>query len=71
MDKVECSAIRSLFFVAILSVVIFLSGCQTAKGFSSNFCSGLGAAAEGFGKDLSNLWGSLQAADRWMQDNLW
>ncbi|MFA5344872.1 MAG: hypothetical protein WC315_01165 [Candidatus Omnitrophota bacterium] len=57
---------KTLLFV-ILAAAIFLGGCETAKGVGA----GIGAAASGAAKDTSNLWQSIQKADKWMRENLW
>lgn len=46
-------AIAVLFLLVCL---IFLSGCETAKGFV---------------QDTKNTWQNVQKADGWMKKNLW
>lgn len=55
------------FIVCLVSGVIALSGCNTAKGAAV----GVGATAMGVAEDAKGTWNGLVKADEWMKKNMW
>ena len=55
---------RTIFFFLMLVAVVSLSGCYTLKGAAKG-------AAEGFTKDVSIAWNSVNKADAWLQQKAW
>lgn len=62
---------RSLKFVFLGLIVLFLCGCETVKGAAT----GVGSTAAGVTKDSKNIvsgaWQTILKADDWMKKNLW
>jgi predicted small secreted protein len=58
---------KGLFLAAFAFILLFAAGCETAKGYASGVCS----TAEGVGKDSTNAFSGLMAADEWFKKNLW
>ncbi len=56
---------------ALFLGIIFISGCETAKGAACGFGTTVEATAKGVGKDTVNLWQGILKADAWMHKNLW
>jgi len=56
---------KKLLLFALISLSIFLSGCQTAK----NTGRGLALIGQGVAADARSCYESLSKADRWFQDN--
>ncbi|MFA5156457.1 MAG: hypothetical protein WC532_03565 [Candidatus Omnitrophota bacterium] len=67
MDKIKLKGSRVMLCAVIIFTGLLLSGCETAKGFAT----GVGATAQGVGKDSYNLWTLLKKTDTWMTENLW
>lgn len=42
--------------ILVFGLVLFLQGCETAKGFQ---------------QDVKNTWGNLSKMDSWMKENMW
>ncbi|HOW35358.1 MAG TPA: hypothetical protein PL155_02955 [Candidatus Omnitrophota bacterium] len=42
--------------VCLVSLMLFVSGCETAKGF---------------GRDVTNTWHGAQNLDEWVKEHLW
>ncbi len=67
MDKGKLTVFRSVFLAVGLVSVIFLSGCETAKGLGRDLAS----VPENVSTDARNAWDWLKGTDKWMQENLW
>jgi len=59
-----------LLWVLFLGVV-FVSGCETAKGAACGLGTTAVATTKGIAKDTTNLWQAILKADGWIQKNLW
>jgi len=55
---------RTIFLFLMLVAAVSLSGCYTIKGAAKG-------AAEGFTKDVSITWNSVNKADAWLQQKAW
>lgn len=55
---------RAIFFFLMLVAAVSLSGCYTLKGAAKG-------TAEGFTKDASIAWNSVNKADAWLQQKAW
>lgn len=55
------------FFVTCFLAVIFVSGCETAKGAAK----GVGAVAVGTAEGAKKDWQAVKKADGWMRKNMW
>lgn len=51
--------------------IVFLGGCETAKGAAYGLGTTAEAAAQGAAKDTVNLWQAILKTDAWIQKNLW
>ena len=58
---------RSILFFLMLAAAVSLPGCYTLKGAAK----GVAGAAEGFTKDVSIAWNSVNKADAWLQQKAW
>ncbi len=59
-----------LFWVLFLGIM-FLGGCQTAKGVAVGIGTTVQGTAQGAAKDSASLWQGILKLDAWMKDNLW
>ena len=67
MGKKERGMLKKICVFILLAGVVFLSGCETARGVSY----GVARTAEGIGKDSVSFWKLLWSADSWMKEHLW
>lgn len=58
---------RLFLIVLLMSGVVCISGCGTAKGIAA----GIGSTAKGITEDAKGVWSGLEKADDWMKKNLW
>lgn len=75
----------SILILCLASLVIFTVGCETTRGVAKGTAGviessskvvvatgeGLCSAAEGVGKDTTNIFSFLFAADDWIKRNAW
>lgn len=62
---------RSVLLWVLSLGIIFLSGCETAKGAACGIGTTVAGTAEGAAKDTGSLWQAILNADAWMRKNLW
>jgi hypothetical protein len=64
----------SLICILCLGLV-FLGGCETAKGAAGGAAGGIGmtaaGTAHGAATDTKNIWQAILKADDWIKNNLW
>jgi len=53
--------------LALFSLILLFSGCETTKGVAI----GIGATTVGAAKDTQNTYNFLVKTDDWMRKNLW
>ena len=78
MGKKELTMSRCTKLIIFIFILFFISGCETAKGFSKGMTSvagGIGSAvgdtAEGVAKDTYTASNFIGALDDWIKENLW
>lgn len=68
--------------VAFIFILLLISGCETAKGFSKGVTTGVAGVGngvistvaytgEGAAKDSYAAYNLIGALDNWIKDNLW
>jgi predicted small secreted protein len=61
--------------VVFIFTLLFISGCETTKGFSKGVASGIGSTvgntAQGAAKDSHTAYNFIGALDDWIKENLW
>jgi len=60
-----------LFLVLFFSSVLFICGCETAKGAVKGTVNGVGAVGAGIGEGSKKDWAAVMKADDWVKDNMW
>jgi len=59
------------FFAILFLGIIFINGCETAKGAACGVASTVGGTVVGAAKDTTSLWKAIIMTDNWLKDNLW
>lgn len=62
---------RSVVAGVLLVSVLFLVGCNTAKGAATGVAYGVGSTAEGVAKDAKGVGSAIVKLDNWIKKNLW
>ena len=60
-----------LFLALFLSSVLFICGCETAKGAAKGTVHGVGAVGTGIADGAKKDWAAVMKADDWVKDNMW
>lgn len=60
----------SVVFILFLGLV-FLGGCETAKGAAGGIGMTAVGTAQGAATDAKNIWQKILKADDWIKNNLW
>ena len=58
---------RRILAAVLLTAIVLITGCNTAKGFGT----GVAATTKGAAEDAKGFWQGLAKLDDWMRKNLW
>jgi len=63
---------KEMFLICVLFLgLVFLGGCETAKGAAGGIGMTAVGTAQGAASDTKNIWQAILKADDWVKNNLW